>query len=61
MWPRSDDEVVTGGWEDIGGVIELDDVGGGSDDGERRVVGSDLKLVTDWFVLVLGMGADVLA
>jgi hypothetical protein len=31
------------------------------DDGERRVEGSDLKLDADWFVLVLGMGAEVLA
>lgn len=61
MWPRSDDEVVTGVWEDIGGVIEVDGVDGTSDDGDRRVDGSDLKLDIDWFVLVLGIGTEVLA
>jgi hypothetical protein len=40
MWPRSDDEVVTGICDEIGGVIEVDD-------GERRVEGSDLKLDAD--------------
>lgn len=45
-------------WEDFGGEIE--GVGGGRDDGDKRVDGSDLKLDTDWFVLVLGMWAEVL-
>ncbi len=50
-----------GVWDDvdgIGGVIEVDGSGGGSE-GDKRVVGSDLKF--EWFVLVLGIGADVLA
>lgn len=60
MWPRSvNDEVVVGVCD--GGVSEVEGVGGGSDVGERRVDGSDLKLDTDWFVLVLGIGAEVLA